>query len=150
MINNKLHAFIDKAYDDRAITDWDVRTLLRHVLPDGIASREEANALIALDRIVPEPCASWADVLITLIVDYVVWGERPTGVVRGDDAHWVVSSLGAAGGPTRTALRVAHEIVREAAEVDDILLNFILSAQRLYGEEAAVVELPVRRAVQAA
>lgn len=150
MINSKLRTFIDKAYDDRAITDWDVRTLLRHVLPDGISCREEANALIALDRYVTDPCNSWADVLITLLVDYVVWGERPTGVVRGDDAHWIVSSLGAAGGPTRTALRVAHEIVREAAEVDSILLNFILSAQRLHGEETVVVDLPARRAVQAA
>lgn len=150
MINSKLRAFIDKAYDDQAITDWDVRTLLRNVLPDGIANREEANALIALDRYVSNPCNSWADVLIALLVDYVVWGERPTGVVRGEDANWLVSSLGAASGPTRTALRAAHEIVREASEVDDILLNFILSAQRLHGEEAVIVDLPARRSVQAA
>ncbi|MFT0891147.1 hypothetical protein [Pseudochelatococcus sp. G4_1912] len=150
MINSKLRDFIDKAYDDRAITEWDVRSLLRHVLPDGIANREEANALIAIDRLVEKPCNAWGDVLIALLVDYVVWAERPTGVVRGDDAYWLVSSLGAAGGPTRTALRAAHEIVREAQEVDDVLLNFILSSQRLYGEEETVVELPIRRSAEAA
>lgn len=150
MINSKLRDFIDKAYDERTISEWDVRTLLRNVLPDGIANREEANALIAIDRLVDKACNSWADILIALLVDYVVWAERPTGVVRGDDAHWLVSSLGAAGGPTRTALRAAHEIVREAQEVDDVLLNFILASQRLYGEEETVVELPVRRNASAA
>ncbi|MFC0218542.1 hypothetical protein FHS82_002413 [Pseudochelatococcus lubricantis] len=150
MINNKLREFIDKAYDDRAITEWDVRTLLRHILPDGIANREEANALIALDRLVPKPCNAWGDALIALLVDYVVWAERPTGIVRGDDAHWLVSSLGAAGGPTRTALRAAHEIVREAQEVDGILLNFILTSQRLLDTDEVVLELPARRRAHAA
>lgn len=150
MINDKLRQFIDSAYDSRSISEWDVRTLLRNVLPNGIANREEANALIALDRLVPSACNLWGDALIALLVDYVVWGERPTGVVRGEDAHWLVSSLGAAGGPTRTALRAAHEIAHEAQEVDATLVTFILNSQRNVSMDGTVLDLESRRRTRAA
>ncbi|CAH1666764.1 MULTISPECIES: hypothetical protein [Chelatococcus] len=153
MINKKLREFVDRALDHNSISDEDVQRLQADILADGIATRAEADALIAVDRIVNPTSRAWGDVVIALIVDYVVWGERPSGIVRGEDAHWLVVSLGAGGGPTPVALRLAHEIVREAAQVDETLLTFILRSQR--GMPETVVEeldhyrRPARRTVAA-
>ncbi|MFC7398758.1 hypothetical protein ACFQU1_16270 [Chelatococcus sp. GCM10030263] len=152
MINKKLREFVDRALDHNSISDEDVQRLERDILTDGIATRAEADALIAVDRIVAPKSRAWSDVMTALIVDYVVWGERPSGIVRGEDAHWLVVSLGAGGGPTQTALRLAHEIVREAAQVDETLLTFILRSQRGMPEtveDLAQYRRPMRKVVAA-
>ncbi len=50
MINANLHHFIDRVIDNKVITQDDVRDLQRNILADGIGSRAEADALLALDR----------------------------------------------------------------------------------------------------
>jgi len=141
MTNKNFFRFVDEILDRQCITAKDVAHIQRDILPDGITCREEADVLIALDRAVKHQDASFADCLVAMLVDFVVWGERPTGIVRGEDAHWLVTSLGAGGGPTVNALRVGMEIVREAQQVDEVLLAFLLRGQgnrlrRALGEPA--------------
>lgn len=126
MIKINLCEFVDEVMARKSISIDDVHRLNDDVMADGVMTREEADVLIALDRVVTNQCEQWGDTLAALLVDFVVWGARPTGMVRSEDAEWLATSLGAGGGPTKNALRIAFEIVREAHQVDEVLLSFIM------------------------
>jgi hypothetical protein len=94
----------------------DVRKLQRDLLPDGIASREEAELLIGLDRAIGNAHPTWAGYLVGAVVEFVVWGSRPTGCIDQETARWLVSWL-KSDSPTGTARRIASEAIDEAHHV---------------------------------
>lgn len=135
MINSDLRDFIERVIENQRISERDVKVLQRDVLPDGFNSREDAEALVALDRVI-DADDSWAEALCTLMVDFVVWGARPTGHVTGTDALWLAAVL-EVGVPTERALRIAYAIVEEAQQVDEALLSFILRGRQRAPRELA-------------
>ncbi len=120
MFTAELRTFINTVISNRQITAEDVRHLKSCILEDGIDSRLEADALLALDRI-SDADASWAEFLTAVMVDYVVWGARPTGRVPAETASWLVTAF-TCGEPTGNAVRIAQAIAAEAQEVDPELL----------------------------
>ena len=128
MIKGSLHAFTDRVLENKRIDEEDVRALQRSILEDGLASREEADVLIALDRAVEAAHPAWSAYLIGAVVEFVVWTSRPTGVVDADTARWLVASLGCGLGPTETAARIAFEAIREAERTDEALVALVLHA----------------------
>jgi hypothetical protein len=60
---------------------------------------------------------------VALFVDFVVWAERPTGIVDEASAEWVSTVLGAPEGATRTARLIAREIADEAAGLENEALT---------------------------
>ena len=145
MIKRSLHEFVDRVLESKRISEYDVRILQRSILEDGIASREEADVLIALDRAVGAGHPAWAEYLTGAVVAFVVWTSRPTGVVDTDTARWLTASLGCGTGPTDTAARIAVEVVKEAERTDEILLAFAMRAAqgrhpREETDEARVLE----------
>ncbi len=134
MLNDrKLSDFVSHVMASRTITQTDVDELARNVLPDGVTVREQADVLLALDRAVATAVPAWGDYLVATLVDHVVWGARPTGYVNAEGANWLVTSLTCGGGPTATAMRAAFEIVREAQQVDEALLAFVMRSGRKAG-----------------
>jgi hypothetical protein len=128
MIRSQLRDFIDQVIDNQRIAAEDIKHLRRTVLEDGLSSREEAEALLALDRCL-ETDESWRETLVALMVDFVVWGSRPTGYVTAEDSRWLARALDV-GGSSETALQVAYAIVEEAQQVDETLLGFILRGRQ--------------------
>jgi hypothetical protein len=128
MIKTQLRDYVERVIEAKQIGADDVRDLQRDVLGDGLTSRPEAEALLALDRSLPAH-ESWGDVLVALMVDFVVWGTRPTGKVTAEEGEWLVAAL-EVGTPTPTALRIAHAIAEEAEQIDEPLLAFILRGRR--------------------
>ncbi|WP_372422363.1 hypothetical protein [Salinarimonas chemoclinalis] len=112
------------------MTIEDVACLRAIALEDGISTREEADVLIALDRTVKRAdeaaARAWSELFASLLVDFVVWGARPTGVVDPGLARWLVTSVNACGGPSDNARRAIAQIVREAHRVDETLLVFVM------------------------
>jgi hypothetical protein len=135
MINEKLHLFIDRVIDNNRIMFEDVQDLQRDILPDGVGSRTQADALLALDRTL-ETHPAWGDFLVAAMADFVVWGQRPTGRVPAETAAWLVTSF-TCGEPTGTAVRIARAIVAEAQEVDPELLFFARRGTSTYASLAA-------------
>ncbi|HEX2726250.1 MAG TPA: hypothetical protein VHN20_10555 [Beijerinckiaceae bacterium] len=134
MIDHSLAAFVARVGKRERICAEDVHELQRSILPEGLASREEADVLIALDRAVADQDPAWADFLVAEVVAFAVWTSRPTGYVDADTARWLSASLGCGTGPSETARRIAFEVVREAELVDEALLVFVLrSPQRALG-----------------
>ncbi len=120
MISSHLHSFIDSLMAKQHVTAEDVKQLYRELLPDGIPSHAVADALLALDRSLDADPA-WAEFLTPSIVDFAVWGLRPTGVINTETANWLLTAL-TIGEPTPTALRILEEIAASAHEVDPALL----------------------------
>ena len=89
-----------------------------------MTSREEVELLLSLDRSATRADRSWSEWLVPAIVDFVVWGERPTGLVDADAASWLTTALGAGGTPTKAARLIA----REAERVDEAVVTFAFDA----------------------
>jgi len=128
MIKNSLRDFIESAINNKYISAEDVKKLQRDILEDGIASRVEAEALLALDRTL-EVHESWGPALTALVVDFMVWSLRPTGSVNNDDALWLTTALDV-GGPTETAMNIVYAILDETRNVDAALLDFIMRGRQ--------------------
>ena len=126
MIKISLHGFVDRVMEKREISGDDVKALQRDIFADGIVSREEADVLIALDRAVAKADPTWADFLVRAVVDFAVWTARPTGYIDQDGARWLTQSLSCGAGPTETAARIAFESVKEAHQVDEVLLAYAM------------------------
>jgi hypothetical protein len=127
MSKNSLRAFADRIAESDRITTQDVQELQRDVLADGITCREEAEILLSLDRSAADP--AFADYLVGAIVDFAVWGARPTGYVDAETARWLAETLVACGDLGK---RVAFEIVKESHQVDEILLAFAIRGSRTH------------------
>ena len=112
MINSSLQAFANKVQAAGRISLGDVKRLQRDILPDGISSREEAELLLALEQTVSRADRAFADWLVAMMVDFVVWGMRPTGTVDAETAAWLTPFL--VGQRTRTMRRLARELAAEA------------------------------------
>ena len=117
-----LRDFVSKAVEHDRILFGDLRRLQRDILPARITTREEAEALIALDR-VRRADRAWREYLVVTIRDFVVWGLSPAGQMDRAKAEWLISSL-SRHASTKTARVITREIVREAHKVDQILLAF--------------------------
>jgi hypothetical protein len=128
MIKDSLREFIDRVANIRYIAEDDVNRLQREILTGGLVSRREAEALLDLDRSL-EAAESWGPALTRLVVDFVVWGVQPTGVVGNEDALWLATVL-EMGGPTKTSMAIAYAILEEAGHVDMALLDFIMRARQ--------------------
>ena len=93
MINSSLQAFADQALKAGRISFGDVKRLQRDILPDGISSRAEAELLLTLDQTISRADRAFADWLVAMMVDFVVWGLRPTGTVDAETAAWLTPFL---------------------------------------------------------
>ena len=78
MINAALQIFVNKVQVAGRISFGDVKRLQRDILPDGISSREETELLLTLEQTAAWVDAAFGDWLVAMMVDFVVWGMRPT------------------------------------------------------------------------
>src|SRR3954464_3298259 len=93
MSRASLREFISSVLVRKRLRFGDLRRLQRDVLPTGIATREEAEALITLDQALSKADVDWPAYLITAVRDFVVSTSNPAGCVDGETAAWLVSQL---------------------------------------------------------
>jgi hypothetical protein len=127
MIRQSLRKFVARVLRAKRITYGDVRQLQREILVDGLSNRDEAEALIALDHAVAKTDPAWSGYLVTLVVDFAVWGSRPTGYVDEETARWLAAWLSSAT-PSKTLLRIGREVISEAQDVGAALRSFVETA----------------------
>ncbi|QFU16780.1 hypothetical protein [Microvirga thermotolerans] len=129
MIGADLRNFIERVIDRQFISAEDVEVLREEILRSGLSSKAEVEALLALDRTVRAD-ASWEPVLTALVVEFMVQGREPAGVVEHDDAAWLATVLDV-GGPTRTAMGIAYAVLDRSRTVGAALLDFIVRGRHL-------------------
>ncbi len=71
--------------------DADLVRRLRFDLFRGDAlTQDEADALFSIERNVRPDCTEWADFFIDVVVDFLLWQQRPSGVLNEAQAEWLV------------------------------------------------------------
>ncbi len=97
------------------VTRDDVANLRRRVLGDNAVTRDEAEALFALECAHLPKCQEWTAFLVEAITDHVVWQARPTGVVNTPQAEWLLAQVDRA--RSVTSLAVLVNVLAEAHRV---------------------------------
>jgi hypothetical protein len=134
-----LSEFTSKIRAKNRICFGDVQRLQRNILADGIGNRAAAELLIDLDRQVSRADPAWERWLVTMMVDFVVWAERPTGIVDEDAAGWLVGALtgNESGRPTKTGRLIIREIAREAQAFENEALAMLASVSKPRARQTA-------------
>ena len=96
------------------VTPNDVLTL-RGEYPLGLFGRDDAEALFRVERNVLDKCPAWSAFFTEMLVDHLVWGERPTGELRQDGAEWLLAEVDQQ--PTTAGLSLLVEVLEEAPKV---------------------------------
>jgi hypothetical protein len=122
MIRISLRFFARRVLRTKRMDAGDRQTLERVIFSDGVRSRMEAEILLQLASAIEEPDPAWTDFVVAAIVDFVVWGERPTGYVDPDSARWLTAAL-SQDVRADLARRIAREIAADAQDVDPRLLD---------------------------
>ena len=122
MTSDRLRQAAEEIISRGRIAFADVRRLRRDLLPDGVSSREEAEILIRLDQETARSDRAWTEFFVSELVDFVVWAERPTGIVDEEAAIWLSDALDR-GRATRSSRALVHAIVREAERVHESLAS---------------------------
>ena len=128
MINSTLHAFVARVQRSGRLNFGDIKELQRDILPDGLIAREEAEALLSLDRAITQAHPAWSGYLVTTLVDFVVWGVRPTGSIDRETARWLVAWLSSET-PSRAVAELARELAAEANDIDGTLVGALKAAK---------------------
>jgi hypothetical protein len=123
MIRVSLRFFASRVLKTKRMDAGDRQTLERVIFSDGVRNRIEAEVLLQLARAVQPADPAWNDFVVASIVDFSVWGSRPTGYVDAAMAEWLIAIL-SEGGATALTRRIARAIVAEAQDVDPRLADF--------------------------
>lgn len=75
------------------ITNYDVRNFRQEIFRDGVVSREEAEAIIALNAEISNKCAAWPEYFVETLVDYTVSKAEPRGSVSIANGEWLASKI---------------------------------------------------------
>ena len=81
-----------------------------------------------MDAAVRRADPAWAAYLTSTVVDFVVWGSRPTGYVDPHAAQWLEPLL--CSNPSKAARQILREVLREAKAVDPVLRDAMLQTHR--------------------
>jgi hypothetical protein len=147
MISSTMMALIDRLAADGRISDAEAVDVRRAVFPDGAVSREEAEALFALNERVGGDDPAWNACFVEAICDHLLNSE-PFGHVTDEGAAWLLASIGHDGvleGPTE--LELALKLLEKAEScpraLHDAARKFVsaavLSGQGYEGRDAALV-----------
>ena len=106
MVLDKGRAAVVAVTQSGMVRAEDVARLRREVFADGSVSRDEADALFALEASDARKCAEWTSFFVEAITNHVVWEMRPTGVVNESQGERSIARADAAGSLNALALLV--------------------------------------------
>lgn len=124
MQNRALQALIDEAGADGHVSADEALSLRKSVFPDGVVSRDEADALIVLERRVANSDSAWAQAFVEAIVDHVLGCGAHPGHVDAAAAQWLMVSLADAA-KRETSLEALLKVIERADSAPESLAEFV-------------------------
>lgn len=99
-------------------------------------SRQEADALVAIEASPAPKCDDWAAFFIDAVTDHLVWQSRPSGVVNEAQGEWLIAMA------DRCASRAAQgALANVAAEAHRLPLWFVAAVRARLARSGAPVDL---------
>jgi hypothetical protein len=107
------------------LTSAEVRQLRRALFEDDGVSRDEACALFDLDRAQNACCAEWTEFFVGCLTDHVVWQARPTGIIKTEQADWLLRE--AEDAPSLAAFALLANVLAEVERAPLALIDAVLA-----------------------
>ena len=128
MKTTSLHVFVSKRSAAGRLGFGDLRRLQRDVLPDGPTSREDVEALLALDKILERCDEAWPGYLVTVIKAFAASLAGPKGRLDSEVADGLAAALST--GRPATVQAIARAVVIELPQLNDALGTILRPAAK--------------------
>ncbi|MGB3711401.1 MAG: hypothetical protein WA985_06905 [Erythrobacter sp.] len=116
-----------RAATDGQVTAQEVLALRRQGWGDGIVTREEAEALFALNNALDIHGEEWADFFVEAIAEFVLNGTEPRRQCDTREAEWLIAQVDHDGRVESVVeLETLVRIVERAENVPDRLKSYVL------------------------
>lgn len=116
-----------RAAADGVVSPEELLGLRRQGWGDGIITREEAEALFAINNVLSERDDAWCDFFVEAVGEYVLNGTKPRLQCSDTEAEWLIAQVQHDGViESLVELETLIRIVERAENVPDRLKNFVL------------------------
>jgi hypothetical protein len=148
MIPNVMMALVEKLAADGRISAEEALDVRRAIFPDGAVSRQEAEALFALNERVGGDDPAWNACFVEAISDHLLLAQEPKGHVTDEGAAWLESRIGrdcVLEGPTELQLLLnllekAESCPARLSELARVYVgNAVLSGKGYEGRDPALL-----------
>lgn len=123
MRNLALHTLTERISADGHVTPDEALDLRRAVFPDGVVSREEAEALIALEAKVANTDAEWTYAFVEALSDHMLQAAAQPSHLTDADVAWLEARFGQ-DGARETELAVLLKLMERADSAPERLSQF--------------------------
>ena len=114
-----------RAAADGAISPQELLGLRREGWGDGIVTREEAEALFAINNALTERSDEWCDFFVEAIGEFVLNGTQPRLQCNGEEAQWLIAQVDHDGVvESLVELETLVRIIERAENVPDRLKQY--------------------------
>lgn len=142
MTSSSLAPLISSLRQKRDARPQDVLNLRLAVFDDITISQTDAEALMALDECMSQPCLEWRAFFVEALTDFLVQQEQPRGYVDAANARWLMTRITRDATVKRNELELLVRILETATSVPPELQKFTLKQVRhsvLFGETRNIV-----------
>lgn len=116
-----------RAAVDGQVDPADILALRRQGWRDGVITREEAEAIFALNNALDERNADWSDFFAEAIREYVLNGTEPRWYCNDSEAQWLIQQVDHDGVvDSLVELETIVRIIERAENVPDLLKGYVL------------------------
>ena len=112
---------------DGMIHDAEVLSLRQSGWADGAITREEAEAIFALEQATANPSPVWSDFFVEALRNFVLNGTEPRGYASDEEAEWLIRMVEADGKVcSMTELELLVQVIEKGLGVPDALKAYVL------------------------
>ncbi|GMN12981.1 hypothetical protein [Altererythrobacter sp. MTPC7] len=113
---------------DRHVSPEEIQSLRRLGWGDGQITRDEAEAIFAINHQVDNPGREWVDFFVEALTEFVLNGTEPRHMCNEEEADWLIGALDADGHlETFAELELLVRVVERAQNVPEKLKRYTLS-----------------------
>jgi hypothetical protein len=137
MTSSSLAPLVSTLRQKRDARSQDVIALRLAVFDDATVSQTDAEALMALDECMSQPCPEWRAFFVEALTDFIVQQEQPRGYVDPANARWLMTSIRRDATVKPNELELLVRVLETAVSVPAELQKFTLKQIRhavLFGE----------------
>lgn len=117
-----------RAATDGVISPEELLGLRRQGWGDGLMTREEAEAIFAVNNALEKRSEDWCDFMIEAVCEYVLNGTQPRGQCNAEEADWLIKQVDHDGAVESTAeLETLVSVVEKAQNVPYKLKDYVLA-----------------------
>ena len=117
-----------RAAADGKVTSQEVLALRRQGWGDGIMTREEAEAIFAVNNSLDTRDQEWCDFVVEAIGEYVLNGTEPRLQCNEDEARWLIDQIDHDGVCENfVELEVMVRIIERAENVPTLLKDYVIA-----------------------